>query len=126
MNTRRAANRARSLAAPSKPERAATLRYSEGESHMQMRGRKIAHREPAHHEKGGNHRHEAHASHGSPASRGASKGAGPLPGAGMLDSPGSRPGPAAKRVMERDRSESPSYPTPPGTPPKGMSTYSEE
>lgn len=91
-----------------------------------MKSRKIAHREPAHHETGYKGGNSSHMSHGSPASRGASKGAGPLPGAGELHSPGSRPGPAAARVMGRERSETPMMPTPSGAAPKGMKIYNEE
>lgn len=67
-----------------------------------------------------------HVSHGSPASIGASKGPGPVAGAGELHSPGSMPGPAARRVKSVTPAETPNAPTPPGTPPRGMKTYSEE
>lgn len=88
--------------------------------------KKIAHREPAHNEKGARGSMSAHKSHGSPASVGASIGPGPMPGAGELMSPGAGPGPAASRIRGATRSENPTYPTPPGTAPRGMKTYNQE
>lgn len=121
MNSRRAANRAASRRVV---DRDSDLRTREPETHEEMRGRRIPHRDPSHHEEGGDHRHEPHASWGSPASKGASKGGGPLPGAGEL--PAAGPGAAAKTYAQRDPSESPIAPTPTGAPPKGMKTYAEE
>lgn len=88
------------------------------------RAGRIAHREPEHQEKNYRPRMAAHQSYGSPASIGASKGSGPVAGTDQL--PGQGPGSAAKSYAQRDPSESPVSATPPGTPPRGMSTYSEE
>lgn len=118
MNARRAANRARS--------KADGISYREPETHMSMGGRKVPTREPEHHEEGYRAQHEPHASHGSPASLGTSKGPGPVAGAGELHSPGAGPGRAAQRIAGRDRSESPTRPTPSGETPKGMKVYAEE
>lgn len=122
MNARRAANRDRSRQSGGETD---AMRYdsSEGERHETMRGRRIPHREPEHHEEGGNYRHEAHASHNSPASRGASKGPGPLPGAGEL--PGKGPGAASRRIRGNDPGITPMDSAPGGTP-RGMTTYKEE
>lgn len=122
MNTRRAANRARSA----KKARDNTQMDSETSKagwHSEMRGRMPKGRDENQVERGGNHTHEPHFSHGSPASLGSSKGPGPLPGAGELPAPGV--GRAAKSYGGRDISETPveqpTYKTP-----KGMSTYNQE
>lgn len=86
--------------------------------------RRIAHREAEHNEKGYKGSNTAHQSHGSPASVGASIGPGPMPGAGQMPNRG--PGAAAGRYAQRDPSESPVRPVPPGTAPKGMKTYNQE
>lgn len=59
-------------------------------------GKRLAHREPGHIEKGFKSNVKDHSMHESPASRGAYKGNGPLPGAGQLDLPHNGPGAAAK------------------------------
>jgi hypothetical protein len=87
-------------------------------------GRKIAHREPEHHEKGYRGSMSSHRSHESPASMGASKGSGPVPGAGELNMPFNGPGVAARRYA--GAMEMPNAPTPSGSAPKGMSVYREE
>lgn len=116
MNARRAANRA---ASRRRAEHDDDLKYTAPETHESMRGRRIPHRYPEHHEEGGNYRHESHASHGSPASKGASKGPGPLPGAGELPAVG--PGPT------RDLAEIAEAPeAAPGRGPASMPTYSQE
>jgi hypothetical protein len=124
MNTRRAANHARSIARSTTPARDDTLRHRTAETHEQMRGRRIPHREPEHHEEGGNYAHEAHASFGSPASQGASKGPGPLPGAGEM--PGRGPGAAAESYAGRGIGDVDNAKTPTGEAPKGMKTYNQE
>lgn len=119
MNARRAANRAKSARVADHD-----LHYTAGEEHTAMHGRRIAHREPEHHEKGYKGRHEPHASFGSPASLGASKGPGPLPGAGELINPGAGPGPAAR--TERAAMDVENSPVGSRTTPGGMKTYNQE
>lgn len=120
MNARRAANRAKSARGGGGMD---TMRYQTGEEHSSMRGRKIPHREPEHHEAGGNYRHESHASMRSPASMGASKGPGPLPGAGEL--PGRGPGGAASGVRGIDPGITPIDQAPSANV-RGMKTYNQE
>ena len=122
MNTRRAANRARS----EKRARDNTQMDSETSKpgyHSEMRGRAVRGRDPHQMERGGDHGHEPHYSHGSPASLGSSKGGGPLPGAGELPGPGV--GRAYANAGGRDMTETPAsqpiYKTP-----KGMKTYNQE
>jgi hypothetical protein len=120
-NAKRAANRARSKSRAGGSMD--TMRYQTGEEHSSMHGRRIPHREPEHHEEGGNHRHEAHASWRSPASAGASKGPGPLPGAGEL--PGRGPGESAKGDRGIDPGITPMDAAPAPSAP-GMKTYNQE
>lgn len=101
-NSRRAANRARSLNRPSAMEKDDAMNYPRP---AKMAG------------------HDAHYSYGSPASMGASKGPGPM-GAGELPPRG--PGSAAKRYAQRDPGETPMADAPSGAPPKGMSVYRNE
>ncbi len=119
MNSRRAANRRRSM------DRDNPLRYPKGEKHTEMRGRMPEGREPEHTEMNYNPTHEPHASHRSPASSGASMGPGPLPGAGELRSPGSGPGEASKRIRF-DQDENSVRQTPSGDTPRGMKIYNQE
>lgn len=122
MNTRRAANRARS-AKKARDNTQMDSETSRGETHMSMHGRAVKGRDPHQMERGGDHSHESHFSHGSPASLGSSKGGGPLPGAGELPGPGV--GRASQSYGGRDITETPveqpTYKTP-----KGMKTYNQE
>ena len=90
-----------------------------------MKSRKIAHREPAHNERGFRPSMASHQSHGSPASRNTRIGTGEKPGAGEVDIPANGPGRAARRKsgMSKDMYSSESAP---GGTPRGMSVYREE
>ena len=125
MNSRRAANRARSLNRAPAPMRDDPLNHRTAERHEDMKGRRMPGVELSNQEAAGaNYRHEPHYSSASPASMGASKGPGPLPGAGELPAHG--PGAAARRYAQRDASETPMAEAPTGAAPKGMSTYNQE
>lgn len=92
-----------------------------------MKSKMGSSRYSAHTEKGGRSGSQSsHMSHGSPASKGASIGPGPMPGTDQLASPGAGPGPAARRKMGRDVSETPTYAPASSATPRGMSVNREE